>query len=429
MALSPLKEQPFARSDLSDISVFSVSVIRACSPCREFAPPAHWTFEKEIVNMTQNCCDSNCCQPTPAANVVLTAEAPTPTHAAVREHYAERARAASSCDCGSNTLYDEKLLANLPDEIASFSLGCGDPITLANLGAGETVLDLGSGGGLDCFLAAREVGLAGRVIGVDMTPEMLAKARAAAKRLGAANVEFREGYLEQLPVEENSVDVVISNCVINLSPDKPQVFREVFRVLKPGGRIAVSDIVTNGQLPETVQTSMAAWGACIAGALEAEEYARQLREAGFVHIQVQPKGATDKALAALPIGLPFSATVTAYKPDEGEAARERQDEVIECAAPGGVESRRSEIEALMSRVTEITPLENGGYEIRLAGDLAETRALAETFIRDEATCCSFLHFDLIEAEEGWVLKLTGSPAAMEFAKGVVVGVEALAGPG
>jgi len=377
--------------------------------------------------MTQNCCDSSCCQPASATQITLTAEAPTPTHAAVREHYAERARTASSCGCSSNTLYEGKLLADLPAEIANFFLGCGDPITLANLQTGETVLDLGSGGGLDCFLAAREVGPTGRVIGVDMTPEMLATARAAAGRLDATNVEFRKGYLENLPVENASVDVVISNCVINLSPDKPQVFGEVFRALKPGGRVAVSDIVTNGQLPEAVQTNMAAWGACVAGALEVNDYVRHLSAAGFVDVQVQPKGEADKALAALPIGLPFSATVTAYKPREGEAAQESNREVIECAAPGGVESRRGDIEALMSRVAEINPIDEG-YELQLTGDADETRKLAETFIRAEARCCSFLHFDLVEAEEGLRLKLTGSSAATEFAKGMVFGVEASAGP-
>ena len=191
----------------------------------------------------------------------------TTIHEAVREHYGQQAREADTCGCNS-TLYDAALLQDLPTDISGFSLGCGDPITLAELQPGETVLDLGSGGGLDCFLAARQVGEAGHVIGVDMTSDMLAKARANAERLKTANVEFREGYLEALPVEDASVDVVISNCVINLSPDKPQVFREVFRALKPGGRVAVSDIVTNGELPEAVQQSMASWGACVAGALD-----------------------------------------------------------------------------------------------------------------------------------------------------------------
>jgi len=243
---------------------------------------------------------------------------PTPIHETVREHYAERARKSDSCcgdtNCCDNQLYDDKLISDLPTDIASFSLGCGDPITLAELRPGETVLDLGSGGGLDCFLAAKQVGPAGRAIGVDMTPEMLAKARANAAKLNAVNVEFREGYLENLPAEDATVDVVISNCVINLSPDKPQVFREIFRVLIPGGRVAVSDIVTNGPLPDVVQKSIEAWGACVAGALDMKEYVRGLTEAGFVDVRVRPKDGASKMLSSLPVGVPFSATITARKP-------------------------------------------------------------------------------------------------------------------
>ena len=174
---------------------------------------------------------------------------PTPIHESVREYYAAQARSSGSC-CGpdassccgpaqKNALYPAELITTLPEDVADFSLGCGDPISLAGLKPAETVLDLGSGGGLDCFLAARQVGNAGSVIGVDMTPEMLARARASAARMGVRNVEFRQGYLESLPVEDGCVDVVISNCVINLSPDKPAVFHEVFRVFetgRPGGR-------------------------------------------------------------------------------------------------------------------------------------------------------------------------------------------------
>jgi arsenite methyltransferase len=246
---------------------------------------------------------------------------PTPIHESVREHYAAQARSASSC-CGDsssccdskNSLYPVDLLTSMPDDVASFSLGCGDPITVANLQPGETVLDLGSGGGLDCFLAAKKVGERGHVIGVDMTPEMIERARLAANRLGLMNVEFREGYLEKLPVEDNSVDLVISNCVINLSPDKPQVFREVFRTLKPGGRVAVSDIVTNGPLPEELQKDMKAWGACVAGALDVSEYTSGLADAGFTDVKVQPKGdASDLIEAAGLKGKIFSAMITARK--------------------------------------------------------------------------------------------------------------------
>lgn len=247
----------------------------------------------------------------------------SPIHEAVRERYAGYARTGSTC-CGdgSNLLYPEELLTAVPGEVANFTLGCGDPITLASLQPGETVLDLGSGGGLDCFLAAKKVGASGRVIGVDMTPEMLERAQASATRLGFANVEFRHGYLENLPVEESSVDVVISNCVINLSPDKPQVFREMFRVLrspdlasgKPGGRVAVSDIVTNGPLPESVRIDMEAWGACVAGALDVKDYTRGLSEAGFTEVKVQPKGDASELVEAETLkGTVFSATITARK--------------------------------------------------------------------------------------------------------------------
>lgn len=262
---------------------------------------------------------------------------PTPIHEAVREHYAERARKSDSC-CGSsdccgaqNTLYPAELLTTVPGDIASFSLGCGDPVSLAEFQPGQTVLDLGSGGGLDCILAAQKVGETGRVIGVDMTPEMLEKARANVQRLGLNNVEFRQGYLEALPVEDESVDVVISNCVINLSPDKAQVFREVARVLRPGGRVAVSDIVTNGPLPEAVKNSLDGWAACVSGAIDVSDYVNAMLAAGLQDVQVTPtyldeamvdevindlKGQVD--LSAYPREkinqAVFSARITAVKP-------------------------------------------------------------------------------------------------------------------
>ena len=244
--------------------------------------------------------------------------APDEIRTSVREHYADLARSAttccgpSACDCDSN--YPEQLANAVPEDITNFSLGCGDPITIASLQPGETVVDLGSGGGLDCFFSAQRVGSTGRVIGVDMTPEMLAKARANATRLGVTNVEFRAGYIEQLPLADSEADVIISNCVINLSPDKLQVFREMYRVLGSGGRVSVSDIVTNGDLPQTVKTSMEAWGACVAGALDMKDYASGMQVAGFVDVKIEPKGKFESGLSLLPMNAPFSAIITARKP-------------------------------------------------------------------------------------------------------------------
>jgi arsenite methyltransferase len=226
-----------------------------------------------------------------------------PTHQAVKEYYGKVAREAGSCcepsskastccgnstslDKSQNNLYPAELLSTLPPEVTNFTAGSGDPISLANLQPGETVLDLGSGGGLDCFLAARQVGEHGHVIGVDMTPAMLERARSNKERLNAQNVEFREGYLEALPVDSNSIDVIISNCVINLSPDKSQVFREMLRVLKPGGRIAVSDMVANHPLPENAENGED-WCGCTAGALTDKEYNKNLSETGFIDISLE----------------------------------------------------------------------------------------------------------------------------------------------
>jgi SAM-dependent methyltransferase len=206
--------------------------------------------------------------------------------------------AASSC-CGPATPsasrdkaqrmgYSDAELEAVPDG-ANLGLGCGNPQAIAAMRAGETVVDLGSGAGFDCFLAARQVGAAGHVIGVDMTHEMLTKARDNAVRIGAANVEFRLGELEHLPIADNTADVVISNCVINLVPDKAQVFREVFRVLKPGGRLAVSDIVNTAPLPEALQSDPALLCGCIAGAAPTDDVATWLAAAGFADIRVTAK--------------------------------------------------------------------------------------------------------------------------------------------
>jgi len=185
-------------------------------------------------------------------------------------------------------LYETDEVQNLPEEVTNLSLGCGDPVTLAALAPGQVVMDLGSGGGIDCFLAAKQVGSQGRVIGVDMTPQMIDRARANKEKLGASNVEFRLGEIEHLPAADGSVDVIISNCVINLSPDKPQVFREAYRVLKPGGKLSVSDIVTDGPLPETLKQNLSAWAGCVSGALEVKDYLKAIEEAGFQDVQLTP---------------------------------------------------------------------------------------------------------------------------------------------
>ncbi len=259
----------------------------------------------------------------------------TPIHEVVREHYAERIKSNASC-CGPDNccstdskLYPEDLLATLPEGESAISYGCGDPITLASLQPGQTVLDLGSGAGLDCFFAAKKVGETGHVIGVDMTPEMLERARGSAKRLNISNVEFRQGYIEELPVESNTVDVIISNCVINLSPDKSKVFAETFRVLKPGGKLAVSDIVTDGELPGEVKKSLSAWAGCVAGAVEANEYIGMMEAVGFTNVSVTPiffdKETVDAALDDMKLNVDkypredvykavYSAKITAYKP-------------------------------------------------------------------------------------------------------------------
>ena len=218
----------------------------------------------------------------------------TTIHDAVREHYAERIKSNASC-CGSDSccgpessLYPADLLATLPGGESTVSYGCGDPITLASLQPGQTVLDLGSGAGLDCFFAAKKVGEAGKVIGVDMTPEMIERASSGAKRLNLQNVEFRQGYLEDLPGDSGTVDVIISNCVINLSPDKAKVFAEAFRALKPGGKLAVSDIVTDGPLPDAIKKSLSAWAGCVAGAIEAKEYIGMMKSVGFSDVSILP---------------------------------------------------------------------------------------------------------------------------------------------
>ena len=279
-------------------------------------------------------------------------ENPADVRTYVRERYGKiaedfsSAKAASCCGpgvsdsscCGSEAtatvisadqLY-EMDVSELPDDVAGLSLGCGDPVTLASLEPGQTVLDLGSGGGIDCFLAAKQVGETGNIIGVDMTATMIEKARANKAKMGVENVEFRLGEIEHLPVADETVDVVISNCVINLSPDKPQVFREAFRALRPGGKLSVSDIVTDGPLPEEIKSSLSAWAGCVAGALDASDYVTAIKAAGFVDVELTPvyfdKAMIEIAAEQLDLGevvigsteslekSVYSAKVTARKP-------------------------------------------------------------------------------------------------------------------
>jgi SAM-dependent methyltransferase len=194
----------------------------------------------------------------------------------------------SCCDPITSNLYDVAQVNALPADAVLASLGCGNPTALASLHPGETVLDLGSGGGIDVLLSARRVGPTGKAYGLDMTDDMLALARENQRKAGLSNVEFLKGEIEHIPLPDNSVDVVISNCVINLSADKDQVLREAFRVLKPGGRFAVSDVVTRGEVPAEVRRNMLLWVGCIAGALQDSEYADKLAAVGFERVEIEP---------------------------------------------------------------------------------------------------------------------------------------------
>jgi ubiquinone/menaquinone biosynthesis C-methylase UbiE len=193
-----------------------------------------------------------------------------------------------SCDPITSNLYDSSQASQIPEEAMLASLGCGNPTALAKLNPGEVVLDLGSGGGIDVLLSARRVGPTGKAYGLDMTDEMLALANENKLKAGAENVEFLKGEIENIPLPDNSVDVIISNCVINLSADKGRVLREAFRVLKPGGRFAVSDVVTRGAIPDEIRQKVLLWVGCIAGAMEETEYRSKLKEAGFEQIEVEP---------------------------------------------------------------------------------------------------------------------------------------------
>jgi len=244
--------------------------------------------------------------------------------------------AAASCDPITSNLYDQAQAGQIPDTALKASLGCGNPTALARLNAGETVLDLGSGGGIDVLLSARRVGPTGKAYGLDMTDDMLALARENQRKAGVENVEFLKGEIEHIPLPDESVDVVISNCVINLSGDKDQVLREAFRVLKPGGRFAVSDVVMRGEAPEEVRKSMLLWVGCIAGALQDYEYVAKLAKAGFDNIDIDPTRIYDIEDARTFLG-GQGVDVDAIAPQvEGKfmSAFIRATKPVSCCAPG-----------------------------------------------------------------------------------------------
>ena len=239
----------------------------------------------------------------------------------------------SGCDPITSNLYDASQAQQIPAEALLASLGCGNPTALAQLHPGETVLDLGSGGGIDVLLSAQRVGPNGKAFGLDMTDEMLALANENKCRAGAENAEFLKGEIEHIPLPDNSVDVIVSNCVINLSADKDQVLREAFRVLKPGGRFAVSDVVTHGEVPATIRQSVLLWVGCVAGALDQDEYRDKLAASGFAQISIEPtrtyraedarefieaNGMDVAALAQQVDGKFMSAFIRAVKPARGQ---------------------------------------------------------------------------------------------------------------
>jgi ubiquinone/menaquinone biosynthesis C-methylase UbiE len=280
-----------------------------------------WFQEMDLVNVLVDCTGESCCAKSEDENLAQTAEGQAEISVfvatgskriemqpAVEKTYGALAENGLSCGCGSSSaddtgcgcgssvqqtpgnytqFYDPAEKDSVPQNAADFSLGCGNPIAMANLKPGETVLDIGSGGGLDSFLAARKVGPTGRVIGVDMTPAMIERARLAAQKAGIDTVEFREGRAEALPVEENTIDVILSNCVINLCEDKNVVFREAFRVLKNEGRLEISDIVSDNPMPAKARVVKEDWAACVTGALPENEYLDLVKQAGFQNVTVQ----------------------------------------------------------------------------------------------------------------------------------------------
>lgn len=285
--------------------------------------------------------NSNCCGPTTEDRKDDTTVADETVRTQVREAYAQVALASAVDPAGGSTtgccgVSDDPVINTLNatrlgysqadlDQVpagANMGLGCGNPKAIASLQPGEVVVDLGAGGGFDCFLAAHEVGTTGQVIGVDMTPEMVSKARANTNREQFPHVEFRLGEIEHLPIADQTADVVISNCVINLSTDKPQVFYEAFRVLKPGGRLAISDVVATAELPEAMRSDLALVAGCVGNAALVREYEEALADAGFTEIRIQPKDASRAFIKDWVPGLGIedyvqSATIEAVRPKTG----------------------------------------------------------------------------------------------------------------
>jgi len=281
-----------------------------------------WFRQAGMVNVFVTCTDEDCCATSQegeeaAASILLAVG--TRGRAGVRDEvqasYTEKVEERSccspvdSCDCGVPD-YSAEEWAELPTDATGVAFGCGNPVAIASLRPGEVVLDIGSGGGIDVFFAARQVYPGGKAIGVDMTPAMLERARATAEKMGFINTEFRRGVAEALPAEDETVDVILSNCVINLSPDKGQVFSEAFRVLRLGGRLSVSDMVTNTTLPEAVRNNPRQWASCIGGALPEGEYLDLIREAGFEALSTS-QGSVSHHQDGLDV---YSLYVTAYKP-------------------------------------------------------------------------------------------------------------------
>jgi ubiquinone/menaquinone biosynthesis C-methylase UbiE len=349
LVITDMDEHPYAwlKEEMADVwQGFDRGQLRA------------WFQEAGLVNVIVDCTGQSCCAETVNAALsdaqgreakisvfVATGSRRMVMRDAVQENYAAVAKSSSSCGCSTPAAEDEGCcassasnesccsgtkyedvsfttgytatdLSGAPKEAADISLGCGNPIALAGLQPGEVVLDIGSGGGLDAFLSAQKVGPAGRVIGVDMTPAMLERARASAEKNNIPNVEFRQGYAEELPVADSEVDVIISNCVINLTEDKGQVFREAFRVLKPGGRLEVSDMVTSGPVPTDSKENARGWSECVTGALPEQEYLDLIAQAGFESIATRRSASMGEILG---ISV-YSVIASARKPGEGPAS-------------------------------------------------------------------------------------------------------------